>query len=67
MQNQSYDHSYAEEAYDYDAERDAQSNRSNILWTSLEERTISCGYKLQMISRLLYLSILGEMCNIEMS
>ena len=28
MQNQSYDHSYAEEAYDYDAERDAQSNRS---------------------------------------
>ena len=32
-----------------------------ILWS---ERTVSmnCGYKLQMISMLLYLSILGEMC-----
>ena len=28
MQNQSYDHSYAEEAYEYDAESDAQSDRS---------------------------------------
>ena len=28
MQNQSYDHSYAEVAYVYDAERDAQRNRS---------------------------------------
>ena len=32
-----------------------------VLWS---ERTVSmnCGYKLQMISMLLYLSILGDMC-----